>query len=69
MVAQADRARSGARAATSASGSGPPSLCSPRSTTKIDDHPEWFIVDNGTQGFTIHRDFAGGVTLKISESA
>jgi PDZ domain/Aspartyl protease len=36
---------------------------------KIDGHPGWFIVDNGTQGFTIDRDFASRISLQSDESA
>lgn len=36
---------------------------------KINHHPGWFIVDNGTQGFTIDRDFASRIALESNETA
>lgn len=35
----------------------------------VNDHPGWFIVDNGTQGFTVDRDFATRIGLLSGEVA
>ena len=36
---------------------------------KVNDHPGWFIVDNGTQGFVVDRDYARRNSLQSSGSA
>jgi PDZ domain/Aspartyl protease len=36
---------------------------------KVNDHPGWFIVDNGTQGFVVDRDYARHNSLQSSGSA
>jgi Aspartyl protease len=36
---------------------------------KVNDHPGWFIVDNGTQGFVVDRDYARQNSLQSSGSA
>jgi Aspartyl protease/PDZ domain len=36
---------------------------------KVNGHPGWFIVDNGTQGFIVDRDYARQNSLQISGSA
>jgi hypothetical protein len=36
---------------------------------KVSDHPGWFIVDNGTQGFVVDRDYARQNSLQGSGGA
>jgi hypothetical protein len=33
---------------------------------KVNGHPGWFIVDNGTQGFVIARDYASQISLETT---
>jgi hypothetical protein len=36
---------------------------------KVNDHPGWFILDNGTQGFLVDRDYARRIALQSSGNA
>src|ERR1700728_4499375 len=36
---------------------------------KVNGHPGWFIVDNGTQGFVVDPDYARQSALRTSDSA
>jgi PDZ domain/Aspartyl protease len=36
---------------------------------KVNAHPGWFIVDNGTQGFVVDRDYARRIALQTSGNA
>ena len=36
---------------------------------KVNGHPGWFIVDNGTQGFVVDRDYARQISLQTSGNA
>ena len=36
---------------------------------QVNGHPGWFIVDNGTQGFVVDRDYARQISLATSGSA
>jgi len=36
---------------------------------KVNGHPGWFIVDNGTQGFVVDRDYARQNSLRTTDSA
>src|SRR5579863_6067282 len=36
---------------------------------KVNGHSGWFILDNGSQGFTIDRDYSGKIGLQTSGSA
>ena len=36
---------------------------------RVNGRPGWFIVDNGTQGFVVSRDFAARISLATSGSA
>jgi|SRR5580704_5801735 hypothetical protein len=37
--------------------------------TNLNGHPGWFILDNGSQGFTIDRDYASKIGLQTSGNA
>jgi hypothetical protein len=36
---------------------------------KVNGHPGWFILDNASQGFTVNRDYARGISLSSSGKA
>jgi hypothetical protein len=36
---------------------------------KVNGHPGWFIVDNGTQGFVVDPDYARQSALRTTDSA